>query len=240
VLAPLPRMLIDGLLEALFPTRCAGCDLPGGLLCARCREALPRIDPATACPLCFAPYGWLVCTECWDTDLGIDGAVAVGLLDRPLSRCVTLFKDSSEKRLAEQLGGLLADAAIGRWGDRVPSRPHPIADAIVPVPASAEAVRRRGYDHMSLIAQSVAQDTGIPCLHLLSHAGAVDQRALSREERMANVAGVFEVRAEASCPDRVLVVDDVMTTGATMRAAALSVREAGALEVRAGCVARAW
>ena len=232
-LALLTRTLVDGLLEALFPTRCAGCELPGELLCSRCREALPLIDPATACPRCFAPYGWLVCTECWDTDLVIDSAVAVGLLDRPLSRCVTIYKDAFEKRLSEELGALLAAAVTQRWDEG-------FADAIVPVPASADAIRRRGYDHVSLLADSIARHTGIPCLRLLAHAGAVDQRSLSREERMANVEEAFEVRIATPCPDRVLIVDDVMTTGATMRAAALAVKAAGAVEVRAGFVARAW
>ena len=233
-------MLFDALLETVFPTRCAGCELPGELLCRECRETLPLIDARTACPRCYAPYGWLVCTECWDTDLGLDAAVAVGLLERPLSRAVTLYKDAFEKRLAEVLGELLAEAVVARWSGSATDT-HRIAEVIVPVPASARAVRRRGYDHALLLAESVSRHTGVPCEPMLRHVRSADQRALSRADRLANAAGAFEVASEAGrVLDRVLIIDDVLTTGATMKAAAAALRGAGATEVRAGFLARAW
>jgi predicted amidophosphoribosyltransferase len=259
------------MLEAVFPTRCAGCEMPGVLLCDACLDALPHIDASTACPRCAAPYGWLVCTECWDVDLGIDAAVAVGLLERPLSRCVTIYKDAHERRLAAVLGRLLAEEVLSRWRpkcagneDPRPSRvpPSRVADAIVHIPASVRAVRARGYDHALLLAQSVADHTGVPCVPLLAHVRSADQRALSREERLTNVAGAFEVVEAVSVtgperfpdhapahggpspasrvPDRVLLIDDVLTTGATMSAAATALRAAGVREVRAGFLARAW
>lgn len=250
-------VLAEAMLELLFPTKCAGCDLPGELLCGSCRETLPRIEPSTACPHCFAPYGWLVCTECWDADLGLDGAVAVGVLDRPLSRCVTIYKDAHERRLAQVLGELLAIEVRARWGGPVagPSAPSPIADIVVPVPTSAKAIRERGYDHTLLLATCVSARLEIPCVALLEHVRSADQRSLSREERFVNMGEAFALSPAAhrawavttsnSRPanhilDRVLLVDDVMTTGATLSAAANLLRQGGAREVRAGFVARAW
>ncbi len=221
--------LFDALLETVFPTRCAGCELPGELLCGACRDALPLIDARTACPRCYAPYGWLVCTECWDADLGLDAAVAVGLLERPLSRAVTLYKDAFERRLAEVLGEMLAEAVVARWSPGAPD-PHLIAEAIVPVPASMRAVRRRGYDHALLLAESVSRHTGVPCEPLLRHVRSADQRHLSRAERLSNVTDAFEVASDTGrVLDRVLIIDDVLTTGATMKAAATALARTRAL-----------
>lgn len=245
----------DAMVEVLFPTKCAGCDLPGELLCSKCREALPRIDPVRACPHCCAPYGWLVCTECWDTEVGLDRAVAVGVLDRPLSRCVTIYKDAHERRLSGVLGELLADEIQARWGSPLarPPAQSPVADVIVPIPASAKAIRRRGYDHTLLLADSVSRHSGIPCVAALEHVRSADQRSLSREERLANMQHAFVLSAATTLgqgvatapsalpiPDRVLLIDDVMTTGATLSAAAALLRKGGAREVSAGFLARAW
>jgi ComF family protein len=239
--------LLETVLDAVFPPRCAGCELPGELLCGACRESLSLIEAAWACPRCAAPYGWLVCTECWDVDLGLDGAVAVGVLERPLSRSISIYKDAHETRLADVLGALLADAAQARWEEAR------IAEAVVPVPAASRAVRTRGFDHALLLAEAVARRLAVPCMPMLRHVRSADQRALSRTERLANMEGAFELAGPAgntapdrvphvgdAPPDRVLLVDDVFTTGATLQAASTVLRSAGAREVRAGVLARAW
>ena len=222
---------LDALLEAIAPTRCAGCDLPGTLLCATCDSDLPLLDHAHACPRCAAPHGWIVCTECWDSELALDGATGLGTLERPLSRCVTLYKDAGERRLAAVLGGRLGELLVAR---------DVHADVVTPVPASAAAVRRRGFDHAALLARETAQVCGLECRSLLVHQDSGDQRELGRMERRANASEAFVVRSGTHVPDSVLLVDDVLTTGATLDAAARTLKQAGALEVGAGVVARAW
>jgi ComF family protein len=241
--APLGSMLgsaldaaLDAVLDAVFPPRCAGCELPGELLCGACRESLPLIEASWACPRCAAPFGWLVCTECWDVELGLDGAVSVGVLERPLSRSITIYKDAHETRLADVLGVLLAEAARSRWAEAR------IAEAVVPVPTASRAVRARGFDHAMLLAEAVSRLVGVPCVPMLRHVRSADQRTLSRAERLANMEGAFELSHPVgdTVPDRVLLVDDVFTTGATLQAAAAALRSAGVREVRAGVLARAW
>ncbi|MRR11287.1 ComF family protein, partial [bacterium] len=139
--------LFEALLEVIAPTRCAGCDAPGELLCVRCRAALPVVDPAYACPNCAAPFGYITCTECWEREFAFAGAVAVGSLERPLSRAITLYKDAGERRLAEEFGRMAA-TLLAPYADG--------AACVVPVPASRAAVVRRGFDHMALIAQTAA------------------------------------------------------------------------------------
>ena len=107
--------LIEGLAELLFPTRCAGCEMPGAVLCESCRDALPRVEPSGACPRCGAPFGYLVCTECWSREWAFEAALAVGSLEAPLARAVVLHKDAGERRLAAVFGRLLAEQVGVAW-----------------------------------------------------------------------------------------------------------------------------
>ena len=172
-----------------------------------------------------------MCTECWDSDLALDGACGLGTLERPLSRCVALFKDSGERRLATvlgaRLGQVLLDAGAG-------------CELVVPVPTAAAAVRRRGFDHAALLAEAVAAACDLESRAILTHRSSADQRGLGRADRRANASEAFAVAPAVRVPDSVLLIDDVLTTGATLDAAARELKSAGALEVRAGVVARAW
>lgn len=223
-------VLLEALAELIAPTRCGGCDRPGSVLCGRCREALPRIDPASACPRCGAPFGRLVCTECWDRTYAFGATVALGKLEGPLARCIVLHKDHGERRLGPVLGRLLADAVVGQWEWR--------PDVVTWVPPSRAALARRGFDHGRSIAQPVAEQVRVPAEPLLGRRDGRDQRSLGRRARASNTARLF--RAERAAASRVLLVDDVMTTGSTLDAAARVLLAAGAEEVRAAVVARTW
>ncbi len=221
--------LLDGMLELVYPTRCAGCDLPGSVLCDACRDSLPLIDAWSACPRCGAPFGWLVCTECWDRELAFARGIALGSLEQPLSRIVTLYKDAGERRLATELAELL-------FGATKPWRGWP--DLVTCVPATERARRRRGFDHALDISLGLAELLDVPHAQALSRERALDQRALGRNDRFANAAGTF--RASSALAGNVLLVDDVLTTGATLDDAARALLAAGAAEVRVATIARAW
>ncbi len=223
--------VLASLLEVLAPTRCAGCDLPGEMLCRACLDVLPRIAEEWACPRCGAPFGHLVCTECWQSEPAFSAAVSLGSFEPPLARCVKLYKDSGERRLGRVLGELLAEA-LTSWGAW--------ADIVVPVPAARSSVRRRGFDHTRLIAEPVASVLNAPLTDALAVRHAQDQRRLGRVDRAQNMAHAFALVPGVALPARVLLIDDVMTTGATVDAAAGALLAGGVHEVRVGTVARAW
>lgn len=258
------RFLAHGAVEALWPTRCAGCDLPGGLLCPSCTAALPAIDLARACPRCGAPFGALVCTECTpyrdDPDGACDGPsvrqacdpsdrngrvrAACEPFDRleavgcygvhawPLDRLVRAYKDAGERRAASLLASMLVRVASGR------SWPCGF-DAVAFVPCTPAAFARRGLDHMEPVAREVACMLGVPLADVLARSRTRDQRGLSRAARRANArwSTVALGRLDGS---RILLLDDVVTTGATLSSAADALRAAGCRSVVAAAVARAW
>ena len=230
-------------LEALSPTRCAGCEAPGQLVCSGCLERLELIDPAWACARCGAPFGRMLCTECYGRTMATDRCLAVAVFQDPLARMIRMYKDAGERRLAEPFAEMLYDAALHAQAEDAERFSGLLAraDALVFVPATARAFRRRGFDHMEAIARVLAELSGVPVLDALVKHGAGDQRAWGRLERLMCSHGAYEVVPDAFgalAGARVLLLDDVITTGATVTAAASVLRDAGADGVDALALAR--
>jgi ComF family protein len=224
-------------LELLWPTRCACCERLGDLLCDSCLDALPRIDFALACPRCGAPFGRLVCTECSPAYEPIIYSFAQARcaleFTEATRRLIVAYKDGGERRLAVVLASLIAQAIPLEW--------RLWADAFTWIPADGEAVRRRGFDHMELIAHVLAARTGLRQVALLEKRARFDQRRLGRTERKRNMETVFAVREGGPASSaNLILIDDVFTTGASLDAATRVLREAGFGEIRVATVARVW
>lgn len=248
--SPATHLAFDAIAETLWPTRCALCDRPGRVLCDECARTLDFIDYWQACPLCGAPWGRIQCDHCAterilgqaraepETAFGQHPQSVNGLLDAPehaphreprpclgalryTDRTATLiktFKDKGEQRLAAHLAGLISRVAPPSW--------RSWAQCVTYVTATKAARRRRGFDHMELVAQELAARWGIPCLRLLAEPRSKDQRALGRLERKSNMGDRF--RALDPLPVRcAIVIDDVLTTGSTMDDACSALEAAG-------------
>lgn len=214
--------------ETLWPTRCALCDMPGAVLCERCVRALPFVDWWRACQRCGSPFGRVQCDAC--------NPVALGRLmrkDFPFSRCasavvfdewtgrlVRVFKDRGEQRLSAVMAAAMVRMVAPSWE----------FDAVSFVPSTLAAVRFRGYDHAQLVASDVAVELGVPCVEALARPKTRDQRTLTGAQRIANLAGSFQA-LDCQVPRRLLLVDDVYTTGATLCAATDALLAAGCDEV---------
>ncbi len=240
--------------ELVWPTRCAVCDAPGYLLCPTCLAALPYIDQWRACPLCGGPFGLMQCTECNDVMLATLGRTALpfascssALVFNTMSRrIVTAYKDQGEQRLAANMASMMAPLIAPRlYHEHTHARETPTSTPTAPttlcfIPASKKSMRKRGFDHAELLARSLAQITALPCAALLMRPHTHDQRALSRHERAENMSGAFAVYKGMRVPKRVLLIDDVCTTGATLMSASDALKAAGCKEVHCLTFARTW
>jgi predicted amidophosphoribosyltransferase len=218
------RKATNQALDAVLTAECVGCGREGPPLCGTCTPALdPRLD---------APAG---------VPIGLPGDLPAPLLQldwcAPFSGTVRAalhaIKYGGEQRLAESLGAAVAR----RW-----SRIGVGADLVTHVPVHASRARMRGYDQAELIARAAAYHLRLPYAGLLARERAtIAQFDLDRPDRAANVAGAFAARTHdtASLAGRwILLVDDVVTTGATLAACALALERAGALGTSAITVAR--
>jgi predicted amidophosphoribosyltransferase len=232
------ELVRDACFEALWPTRCVGCDAPGELLCPECRSKLAWIEQRHACPVCGAPYGWLVCTEC-DRSWPTEACASAFVYEGAAGRLVTVYKDEYERRLAPVVAAAMATAVdeAASWAPRG-FRLWDV-DAVCFVPATAAAFARRGFDHMEAVARAFAAELSLPVADVLVRREALDQRALGRAERARNVSGTFGV-AENPYGANLLLLDDVITTGASIKEAAAALKSHGAARVYAASLARTW
>ncbi|MDO4891523.1 MAG: phosphoribosyltransferase family protein [Coriobacteriaceae bacterium] len=238
--AQVAALIAQGACEAIWTTRCVICDAPGTVLCTRCRLNLPYVDRWLACPRCGAPHGRVQCVDCNTFSLA-----AVGRTGIPFERCVsaiehrgraraliTAYKDGGERRLAALIASMMSDTMPKSW----------LSDGVITfVPADAAALRRRGFEHMALIAHALERETALPCRRMLEKLPVADQRGLTRHERFANMAGAVRaapLRTGKPVPERVILVDDVYTTGATLFAACDALHAAGVRDIRCVTFAR--
>jgi ComF family protein len=214
----------NALLDAVFPPRCGGCGQHGSLWCAACQaQVQPVRDPV--CSHCGRPQrDTALCPQCRHSPLEIDGIRSALLFEGPLREAIHHLKYSGRTSLAEPLGIYLE----ARW--RFAALP---ADLIVPVPLHAARQRERGYNQSALLAMSLSR------VALERVKVTTPQVTLNAVERKANVRAAFEARSDLVRGRRVLLVDDVCTTGATLESSSIALRQAGAASVWALTLARA-
>ena len=215
------------MLNLLFPQRCLACRRPGAQLCDPCRDRLPAIVPPL-CGRCGAPAVWPVprCRECSGRRLSFATARAAVEYDDAVRRLVGGWKERGLRRLAADAAALVVDAV-----------PRPTVGALTFVPPDGDRRLRRGHHPAQQLARELGQRWALPTEALLHRRGrSKRQRGLSLVERRRNVRGAFRAYREA--PARVCLVDDVYTSGATVNAAALALRKAGARHVEVVCFAR--
>jgi len=236
---------VDGrlarLTRVLWPARCLLCHQPGhGArdLCLACAAGLPW--NRSACGRCAIPLpptasaSAQTCGACLRRTPPLTQALAACVYGMPLDRLLPRLKFHHDLAAGRLLAQLMADAfapAASAW---------PAAASLLPVPLHRGRLRRRGYDQALELARPLARTLGLPLLGagLRRVRVTAPQSRLDAAQRRRNLKDAFAVRPGVAWPPHVVLVDDVMTTGATLHAAALALHRAGVARVDAWVCAR--
>jgi len=228
-------------LEVFLPTTCLVCRRPlrHSLVCYRCRPPLPDLADLRArrCEKCFGPFGTAIpggtCETCKLFPLLSDSIRFLWEYDSLARDLIRTMKYRPSLALASVGGGLLRDSiphlyTSARW------------DAVVPVPSSRTLFRKRLFHPCTELAQPITQALQTPLVHALQHGTKrAPQASLSHDERLRRLRKLFTTtRGFNPAGKRILLVEDVITTGATISAAAFTLKQAGAAQVDVIALAR--
>jgi ComF family protein len=242
------RELRQALVSVLFPAPCR--------LCGKLLDTASRIPLCCSCVTSFRPLTGPCCVRCgrpFVSAVVLDRETAPlchicqrGLYDFDFARSYTAYTETVAGAIillkyqqVTPLAGWFA-SSLRKTFDANSEACR--ADLVVPVPAHAQRLRERGYNQAELIAKPLARALGLPCRSylLLRSRPRPDKLRLTLRERWRSVRGVYTTRQGLRVDNlRVLLVDDVLTTGATLDACSRALRKAGAAKVVALTVARA-
>lgn len=238
---------INLLKDLIFPVFCLSCQKEGYWLCPECLPKI-KIEPQFFCPHCYQDNeDGRACLPCRPFSF-LDGAVAVFSYENELvAKMIQLLKYQYIEEMAEVFGKLIEDfskAGAGLKGCSLLKKEGIkgwLEFVILPVPLHRRRYLERGFNQAELLAQVWARHFGRPVLKniLVRHRFTKTQVGLSGEERRQNITGVFAIKSSLPAEaEKIVLVDDVFTTGSTLQECARVLKEAGAREVWGVTIAR--
>jgi ComF family protein len=206
--------MIERLLQIIAPHPCSGCGKVGSILCQYCKYDIIH-DPFVGCILCGKPEMDGICK---DHNSPISRAFVVGTRDTALETVINKLKFQNAKQAARSLAELLHAS--------LPLLPKDIQ--VISIPTVRSHVRQRGYDHMELIVRHFTALRHLSTAHSLIRVSNATQHTVGKELRKSQSKSAFKLEGYFSPETPVLLIDDVVTTGSTVSAAAELLRQAGA------------
>jgi competence protein ComFC len=251
------RQIRDAALNLVYPQDCLVCNAPVARyqdqsVCGRCWERVLQLRLVPPwCPSCGVPVGTgplehsetnsmaavplSLCLKCALQVPPYSGARSFGYYTSELRQLIQAFKFKGRRDLARLLAPLIASTCLESWPERE-------ADVIVPVPLHSKRKRERGFNQAALLATMAARLLGLGCREelLVRARPTLPQVGLTDAERSRNVWKAFKcTHPSLAQGKRLVLIDDVMTTGATVASATEALLEAGALRVSVLTIARA-
>lgn len=223
----LPRLarLRRTALDLLFPCWCLGCGKEGSLICPACRRKLPAIT-SPICPRCGKPQaGGILCPACSSHQYSIDGVRSPFRFEGVIRQAIHQFKYRNLRAIVEPLAELL--------GDYLTTHPVP-GEVLVPVPLHRKRLRERGYNQSELLARELGKLVKLPVMAegiVRRQHSPPQARATSISERRSNVNDAFSCGNRSLQNKRIILIDDVATSGATLDACAAVLKAAAASSV---------
>jgi ComF family protein len=224
---------LTGILNFIYPPLCVACskELESGLVCETCISELDswRLDICSHCGWPIEPHQ--SCKNC-NRNLSLTRVRALGHYATPLKELIHHLKYSNKRSLAKIIG---AKMGVVLNSDPILKQ----AEYLIPIPLHPARKRERGYNQSELLAREISQFSGMPMIDCLKRKrNTKSQTSLSPDDRQKNVLDAFVARPNYNLQDkRVILIDDVSTSGATLDAAARALVKAGAKEVYGLCAA---
>lgn len=218
--------MIDTLLNIIAPHVCVVCGAENSLLCNDCGKKCISND--MACFFCDTPVATgELCPVC-QKDFVFSRLTSVGWYDGALKSAIYAYKFGGKRGGAKTLAALLAVVAV-------PGS----SQIVVYVPTSAVHIRQRGFDHSKLLAQRFAAQVSLPCISALARTNNHRQLGGNKTARKSSIVGAFvPVNSQLYAGKEVILLDDVITTGSTLRECAKVLMQAGAHSVQALVIAK--
>ena len=223
-------------LEILYPLLCGGCGARGFVICPECIDSFRAVEEDSTCPVCGRRTGRrTMCGECIDEKRGFQEGHYGFYFENRLRDAVHAFKFEGRKDVGKYLVSLVREKAAPL---------SDVADVIIPVPVTEKRLKERGFNQSFIISEEISSLINRPVLHnvLRKTRETADQFTLSKDERRKNIRGVFAVtdrkRMEIA-GKRILLVDDLFTTGYTVREASRALLKGKAGRVTVFALARA-
>lgn len=208
-------------IDFFYPRYCVGCGKIGSFLCVDCTKTLPRILPP-ACQKCGKPETTgIYCAVCWGNQLTIDSIRSPFRFEGVIRKAIHAFKYDNLRAICTDLALLMYDY----FQDSDLS-----CDVIVPVPLHPHRMRYRGYNQSALLARELSRLARLKVADnwLRRNKDSMPQaRTATVEERKANTIDAFVCQNEKNVDKRVLLIDDVCTSGATLEACAVALKADG-------------
>jgi len=236
------RSLIGSLFDLLLPATCIACTmrcahlpLAGVALCAGCLASLRR--PRARCAVCAHESASSRCARCRAAPPSFDRTIVLADYRAPLDRTIHALKYRAELSIARSLGTLLAKHLEALEAFEPLASENPILTA---VPLAPARLRERGFNQALEIARSFGRARGLQtdAAAICRTRSGLPQAQLGPGSRLSNIAGAFEAMPSRVAGRAVWVVDDVITTSATLQAVALALKQAGARSVTNLVIAR--
>lgn len=220
------RMSLSRVIAFFAPDECMSCEMQPEVLCASCATDYVAISSSICFRCSRSTNNNRLCSGCYRV-IGLKHLWFVGYYDEKAKNLIHKLKFDPNRSAARLLADFL-DTAV----------PHKSSFVVVHLPTAPKRVRQRGFDHAKLIAQQFSEARNLPCLDVLIRTGNNRQVGTSKQQRIKQIKGAYTVVASKHIKNKnVLLIDDVVTTGASLAEASEVLKKAGAKSVSAAVYA---
>ena len=216
------REIVNAVLEIVYPIYCGGCGKAGDTICKNCLDSFTMLEDDLTCPVCGRQVGSkIVCGECIQHERGFEEGYFGFTFEGKLRDAIHSFKFQGRQDVGKRLVHVIREKIVS-FSDRF--------DCIIPIPVTEKRLRERGFNQSFIIGDEISKITGNPIYHSILYKvrETKDQFSLHIDERRKNVKGVFTAKdMDRIKAKRVLLVDDLFTTGYTAKEASRVLKKAG-------------